>query len=701
MATTGPDRSGEAIAMNRSISTSARFLMVVAVMAGDLLICSPACGESRRLTLADLANQVGLSSPAIAPDGKHIAVVETRVNYGDNRREPSLVLVDTATGTQRVLASHSHPSSPLWSPRGDRLAWLDEDNGNPQIYVLLTNERQAHPVRITNMSLGVRNNMVRTPPFEWSRDGDSIAFITADAKEERHDEERHNKSFEVVDNDYLATEAPSSFQVWRVPVSGGEAIRLTSGQESVTGIGWLKSGSLVVASQPRPHNSSLDFAEFMNASSRMTVLKTVDPAGRNQLVIVPAPTARILSAPAPSPNGESIAYRRFRGPEPWARPNDIAIVRASGGEVRDVTSGLDRDIQEFAWLPNSKALLVSGPDRTRWALWLQPLHGPAQRLDVGPVIELSGVTVSETGAVAFVGTEAQRPSELYLMNSIHARPQRLTHFNEQIAALNLGRTETIQWRVDGFEQTGALIYPPEFTKGQKTPLVLNIHGGPEGTSTEAFSLFDQILAAQGWAVFKPNYRGSDSQGDAYQSAIIHDLGDGPGRDVMAGVAAVKARGFVDENRVAVSGWSYGGYMTTWLIGHYQGWRAAVAGAPLTNLLDWYNLSCCNVWAESVLGGSPWRNNSTAEYWRHSPVAYADKVRTPTLLLQNLGDPEVPFTQSYYFYHALRDNGVPAQLIAYPLQGHSAGTDPVNERDKYRRWIAWIDEHFRSASPNAQ
>jgi dipeptidyl aminopeptidase/acylaminoacyl peptidase len=296
--------------------------------------------------------------------------------------------------------------------------------------------------------------------------------------------------------------------------------------------------------------------------------------------------------------------------------------------------------------------------------------------------------------VAFIGSEPQKPPELYVMTSIDAKPRRLTKFNDHIAALALGRSETIRWKLDGFDQTGVLIYPPHFTKGQKYPLVLNIHGGPEGTSTEAFDLFDQMLAGKGWLVFKPNYRGSNSQGAAFQTAVVKDLGEGPGRDVMAGIGALKALGIVDESRIAVSGWSYGGYMTAWLIGNFQGWSSAVAGAPLTNNLDWYNLSCCNAWADPVLGGSPWLNDNFENYWRWSPVSYARNVKTPTLILQNMGDPEVPYTGSYHFYHALRDNGAPVKFVMYPIRGHGYNGDPVHQRDTLRRWIDWIDQHFR-------
>lgn len=662
--------------------------------------CSIPCAANadRRADLANLGTRVELHSPSVSPDGKKIAVVTTRANYADNRFERELVLVDTATGAQRVLASgHAGPNSPQWSPQGDRIAWLEaRDGSEPQLYVLSMRDDTPHAVRITGTTSGVKANAHGIESYAWSPDGQSIAYISPDPKPEPLGEERYNKSFEVVDNDYLATEPPKSFHVWLVSAMGGDPRALTSGAASVTGIGWARDGkSILFVSQPRPHNSKLDFAEFMDASSSTTSLRTVDIAGGAEHVIVPSP-GRIWSAPKAAPTGALAAYSTFRGPEPWTHPHDVTVIDTASGTVRNVTTGLDRDIHEFEWLPGPNALLVTAPDGPRWGLWLQSPDGISRRIDLGSVIELSGLSVgTKIGAVAFVGSESRLPPEIYVMTSINAKPRRLTHFNDQLAALNLGRTETIKWRLDGFDQTGVLIYPPDFSTGEKYPLVLNIHGGPEGTSTQAFDLLDQIFAAQGWLVFKPNYRGSDSQGDAFQSSIINDLGDGPGRDVMAGLAAVKALGVVDEKRVAVSGWSYGGYMTVWLIGHYQGWSSAVAGAPLTNLIDWYSLSCCNAWADPALGGSPWLNNNFTNYWRQSPISYADRVRTPTLILQNMGDPEVPYTGSYSLYRALRDNGVPVKFVVYPLQGHGFGGEPVQQRDTLRRWIAWIDEHFRA------
>jgi dipeptidyl aminopeptidase/acylaminoacyl peptidase len=292
-----------------------------------------------------------------------------------------------------------------------------------------------------------------------------------------------------------------------------------------------------------------------------------------------------------------------------------------------------------------------------------------------------------------IGEEPNRPNEVYYLASAEAAPKRLTDQNHELAALETGKVEAITWQgPDGFTENGVIVYPPGYTAGHKYPLVLNIHGGPMGTSTEGWDPANQYFAAQGWIVFSPNYRGSNNMGDKFQSAVINDAGDGPGRDVMSGVEALKARGIVDETKMAVSGWSYGGYMTAWLTAHYQVWKAAVAGAAVTDWFDWYNLADMNTWAGYGLGGSPWRNDNAMNYWRQSPMAYAHQIKTPTLILSNTGDPRVTVTQSYKLYHALKDNGTPVQFIAYPIGGHFPA-DPIHQRDVRRRWAAWIAQRF--------
>jgi dipeptidyl aminopeptidase/acylaminoacyl peptidase len=280
--------------------------------------------------------------------------------------------------------------------------------------------------------------------------------------------------------------------------------------------------------------------------------------------------------------------------------------------------------------------------------------------------------------------------------SPNVAPRRLTDLNGEIASRALGKQERFEWQgPNGFREDGVVTYPPGFTRDRRYPLVLVIHGGPTSASVQSFSFLPQLLAAHDYVVFEPNYRGSDNRGNAYKRAIFNDAGDGPGRDVMAGVTALVRLGAIDSTRIAVSGWSYGGYMTTWLIGHYHLWKVAMAGAAVTNLVDQYNLSDGNVVQRNRFGGSPWTGKYLEAYRAQSPISYVRTIKTPTLILSNTGDFRVPVAQSYELYHALKDNGVPVKFVAYPVSGHFPN-DPVRVTDVYRRWVDWLDLYLQES-----
>ena len=260
--------------------------------------------------------------------------------------------------------------------------------------------------------------------------------------------------------------------------------------------------------------------------------------------------------PTFSPDGSKLVYWYPRDGAPRA-VNEIHVVPVAGGEGTSVTRALDRNIARSIFLSDGRSLLVGANDGTSVGLWIQPLDGAARRIPLEKVTPASAfwvdASVGADGAIAFAGSEPRRPAELYYLASPAGPVRRLTDFNKAVAALDLGRTETIEWDgPDGLRQDGVLTFPPDFAAGRKYPLVLYIHGGPRAASKEAFSSRAQLLAAQGWVVFEPNYRGSDNRGNAFQSAIWNDTGAGPGRDVMSGVEVLKKRGFVDESRIAVS-----------------------------------------------------------------------------------------------------------------------------------------------------
>jgi len=308
------------------------------------------------------------------------------------------------------------------------------------------------------------------------------------------------------------------------------------------------------------------------------------------------------------------------------------------------------------------------------------------------------VTVSSRGAIVFTATSSNRPSELYVMDSPAAHPRRLTDFNAWSKDVAWGREERITWKNDAFEEDGVLVYPPSFSPTSSYPVVLLIHGGPQASSKTGFSTLAQLMAAEGWLVFQPNYRGSDNLGNTYMAAITADAGPGPGRDVMAGLGELRRRPYVSPGKPAVTGWSYGGYMTTWLIGAYpDAWQSAMAGAPVSDLMEEYNLSDGNVAWRYSMGGSPWTGDREKLYREQSPITYVTRVKTPTLVMSLMEDFRVPTAQALSYYRALKDNGVETEYIAFPGRGHNP-RDPVHSLERARLWVDWVKRHMGAPAP---
>ncbi|MBM3760921.1 MAG: S9 family peptidase [Acidobacteria bacterium] len=632
---------------------------------------------------------VRVSDPQLSPDGKSIAVIVSRANLEENRSDSEIVLIDVATKAQRVLTQGRRGlAQPRWTPSGDGLGFLATVDAKPQLFVLPLAGGEAQ--QVTHAPNGLQQ-------YSFSPDGTQIAFVTSDDAAKRTGVERHNRSFEIANNDFLVTTQPVSSHLWMTPRAGGKARRLTSG-----------SWTLPISFPPSPPAAPISWTPD---GKHVTIVKVGTPYSGDfnltsiHVVDVATGTMRPLTGrlqretqPLISPDGKKVSYWYPRGGE-GKNVNEIHITSFEGGEGKSITREIDRNVMRAIWMPDSSSMLVSANDGTGVSLWRQPLEGKAVRLDSGKVVATTGfwldASVNAKGSIAFTGSEPLWPTEVYYLDSASGKTTRMTEFNREIAALELGKNETVTWAgPDGFTNDGVVTYPPGFTAGIKYPLVLYIHGGPRSASKVAFSNYAQLFAAQGYVVFEPNYRGSDNLGNAYQAAIWNDAGEGPGKDVMAGVDMLKKRGWVDESRIATCGWSYGGYMTTWLLGRYpKVWKAAVAGASVTDWMDQYNLGDANVRRGDAFGGSPYTDPKRMEAMRvQSPMHYATSVVAPTLILATTGDFRVPIMQSYRFYHALADRGIETSFIGYPVYGHSP-TDPVHQRDVMRRYVDWFKQHL--------
>jgi dipeptidyl aminopeptidase/acylaminoacyl peptidase len=650
---------------------------------------------ARTFALNDYYALAGVSEVQISPDGTSIAYIRSFPNPGEDRFDRVLVLRDLKTGGERPLTGSGRDgqrgiSSPAWSPDGTRIAYLaDEGTGKDarrQIFVMDMHGGAPRP--ISRAPRGVEQ-------FAWRPDGTAIAYVAPEPPGNQSDLDNHLDGFVVGDQSYQDKAAPLRNRIWLLGADGASERQLTFGDFSLPGA--EPPGPPGAPISWSPDGKSIAFTRMPNdydADSDRAVVAVLDVASGKTTTLTSH--GKYEGYGVFSPDGSKIAYW-YPLDGDLSNQNEIFVAPASGGDGSDVTKSIDANAVRAMWMPDG-SLLVAGHSGTDCALWIVPPSAPPRRLDLGGVQPSQSfwldASVSRTGAIAFAASEPNHPSELYYMASPQVKPQRLTSHNAAIAALELGKVASVTWAAEGFNEDGVLTYPPHYDPAKSYPLVLVVHGGPQSSSSTNFSWPNQLFAARGWLVFNPNYRGSDNLGNAYFHGIFNDAGAGPGRDVMAGIDAVEKLANVDRSRIAVSGWSYGGYMTSWMIGHYHIWKAAVSGAAVNNLVDEYALADNGVGNRFFFPkmSSPWQNDMLGAYIDQSPLTYAWQVTTPTLILSDTGDSRVPVTQSYELYRSLKDRGTPVEFWAYPVAGHFP-SDPVRVLDVWRRWSDWIGRYF--------
>jgi dipeptidyl aminopeptidase/acylaminoacyl peptidase len=660
-----------------------------------MLIATPVAAQ-QPFTLEHFRRFVGVSGVELSPDGRTAVVTVSRPNYDSDRYESELYAVDVATGTERQLTfGRRAVSGARFAPDGKTLAFLAPDSADKnQIWLLPMVGGEAR--RLTSHPTGVEH-------FSWRPDGRAIAFAAADPAPKREGEEKHLTTFEVGAQDLFLREPIQPQHIWLIDTDSAAPRRLTSGTWSLefvlppssppSALSWSPDGKeIAFVAVVTPESGKLDSVHVQILTVATGAIRSLTDARRFE------------NNPVFSPDGNSVAYwypREGRGDLVWE--NEVWVAPAKGGPARSLTRAIDRNLFGAQWMPDGKSLLVAGNDRSSVGAWIQPLDGPARRLDFGNLVVNGAfgyeITVAEhKPVIAFAATAPDRPSELYVLDSPTAKPRRLTDFNAWAKDVAWGSMERVTWKSDAFDADGALVLPPGYSATRQYPLVLLVHGGPQSASKLQFSALAQLMAAQGWVVFEPNYRGSDNLGNDYMAAIIGDAGAGPGRDVMAGVAMLRKRPYIDPKRTAVTGWSYGGYMTSWLIGNYpEEWQAAMAGAPVTSWEDQYNFGDGSVTVRYLFGGSPWTGDRMQAYREQSPITYATRIKAPTLVMANMEDFRVPPTQAFELYRALKDNGVETEFIGFKGRTH-ASSDPVNSMERARLWVDWVKRHIPETPP---
>ena len=635
--------------------------------------------------MAAFRHLTGVMSPAVSPDGKRVAFVKSVPDFTADKNMKTLEVVDVATGALHALTKAGDDlSSPSWSPAGNAVAYISEGrNRQDQIFVVSTS---GGPVReVTATKNGVEQ-------FSWSPDSKQFAFVTQDDPANAAAAKHHDDLFVIHDDGYLSGGPAQPSHIWLIASTGGSARRLTHGSWSV-----LEAAPPFVgaASNPSwsPDGKYITFtrqADADDSDSDMTKIAIVD--ARTGVMHMLTSHPKYEYQPQFSWTSDTVQYIYPHGPGPISNMNIYA-------GATDVSAPLDRDIQAALWMPDGKSIIALANDHAGVGLWQQTLGGGSRRINLGD-LNVSDFDVSKSGAIAFIGSTATKAPELYYLATPGIEPVKITSLNALFENYEYGHNTEFEYvGPDGERSDGILTYPVGYQSGRKYPLVVYIHGGPEAASSQIFGggeigRLRYGLSGHGYIVFEPNYRGSDNLGNAHEHGIYRDPGTGPARDVMAGVAALQKTGVVDSSNIAVVGHSYGGYMTTWLIGHEHIWRSAVVADGVTDWRQEYTLSAAGnlAWTRDSLGGTPMDPTASALYRTGSPITYADQITTPTLILSGTADETVPITESFALYHALHDRGVPALFIGLPGAHHSP-SKPMQVDRYYAHILEWVVAHM--------
>ncbi len=642
------------------------------------------------LQIGDMARIVDLEEPAISSDGSQIALLAIGQDLAHAAYVNRLIVVNVRSGGVQTLVRGRDVAVPRWSPRGTHLAYLAQPSENA-IRQLFVRNSGGTTVQLTH-ALG------DVVDAAWSPDGRQIAYVAADRQ-------LPAPFFFAGDNDYTATALTPPDHLWIVPAAGGTARRLSGGSWTIapTDPGGIFSPQIAWTHDGR-HITYTRIENTFSGDSEYSTLWQVDVATRAERKLT-AHSAFELS-PSYSPDGSRLTYwYPLKGD--FNAENTLRLV-LQGADVQ-LAAALDRNVAASLWLPDSRHLLVCAADGTQNVLW-RVGPGDAQRMPLGslhPVCDPyssstfdAGIAadIARDGSIAFVATSATSARELYYLAAAARVPRQLTHVNAFLSRIAIGAMTELDWSgPDGFAEDGVVTRPPGARAGIDHPIVLLIHGGPGLSSSrdfvwEAWPLA-QMIASHGYVVLQPNYRGSDNLGNAYMTAIVGNTVAGPSADILAGLAALERLGGVDSSRVAVCGWSYGGELTSWLIGHDHRWRAAVSGAAVNSEFDEYNLSTSNVQDRYPLGTSPYTGDGQRIYRDNSPITYYAQITTPTLIWSTTLDPVVPITQSYALYHALHDNRVPVRFAVFPAVTHGPA-DPRQTAELTMLWLDWLDAHLR-------
>jgi dipeptidyl aminopeptidase/acylaminoacyl peptidase len=630
-----------------------------------------------------------VGTPRVSPDGSRLVyTINEAVTTPDKSEFVTQIWmanIATKQNTQLTFGDKSSTNA-KWSPDGQWIAFLSnrKDNRN-NLYRLSLDGGEAEP--LADLKSAVSN-------FAWSPDGRYIAFTMTDPKtEEEEKNEKGRNDFRWVDENLKMA------RLYVLPVQKDangkrEPRKLTTENYNVGEFDWSADGSRIAFS----HSKTPGANDWTTAD-----VSIVDVASGNVTVLANTPAAE--DSPVYSPDGKSLALIVTDNPPRWAQTATIQIFPASGGQPKNLLASFDGQPGIAGWSADGKKIYFSEAKGTGTQIYVVDVA--ANRIDEikhDPAL-LGTINLNRTGTtVGFVRQTSDTPADAFVSSVVNFAPVQISRANADLKMPALGRTEVIRWKSkDGKEIEGLLTYPVGYQSGQRVPLILNVHGGPTGVFQQTFiggrgAYPLATFAARGYAILRPNPRGSSGYGTEFRRANMRDWGGGDYQDLMSGVDKVIEMGVADPDRLGVMGWSYGGFMTTWIVTQTKRFKAASAGAPVTNLMSFNGTADIPAFIPDYFGGQFWE--ALDLYQKHSPIFNVKGVTTPTMIQHGEADIRVPISQGYEFYNALKVQGVPTRMIVLPRQPHGPN-EPKMQLAVMKANLEWFDKYIGAKSQTSR
>ncbi len=652
-----------------------------------LSAASAAAQTARPMTLVDLLNVAQLSDPQLSPDGRQVAYVLGQADWKVNRRITHIWRVGIdGTGTLQMTSGKEGERMPRWSPDGQTLAFLarravkpddKEEDLKTQIYLLRNDGGEARP--LTSHAASIND-------LEWAPDGRTIFFVAEEPKTDAEKERDKTK-----DDVYTFDETFKQRHLWTVDVASGQERRVTSGDYSVLEFAISRDGKRIALHRgPSPLYGDADRAEVwvMDASGDNARQLTTNSVAESNALVSPD-GAQVLFLSQANDRLETYYNRK------------IFVLPMAGGPARVLTASLPYEVERAAWSADGQSIYFTANTGVEDQLFrIRSSGGTAEQLTKGPH-SFSGWMFEPSAKRHLLAIdEATNAGDVSALAADGGgAPARVTHVFDALAReYKLPRQERIEWKgADGARVEGMLFYPLDYREGQRYPLVVQTHGGPQASDKFGFGYwanYVQVLTAMGYVVLQPNYRGSTGYGDAFLRDMVGSYFKNSHLDVMAGVDHLIKAGIADGDRMVKMGWSGGGHMTNKIITFTDRFKAASSGAGAANWISMYAQSDVRSYRTPWFGGTPWQKNAPIDvYWEHSPIKYAANVKTPTIFLVGERDVRVPMPQSVEMHRALKSNGIPTKLYVAPREPHG-WQELRHELFKMNVELDWFEKYAR-------